>query len=131
MKAAVTIIRSSKGVIRISINDRASGIEFVEAEMELADFANAVTGFSNQPAEMEVRGLQWVGMTRVSELREKLCPLDTYDRGELSAWLQANAQEEGWIVSTCLGTQGSVSRRPEGTLLRYSATKYVKEDTTT
>lgn len=124
MKARVSINRSSDDKVRISFRDEASGIEFAEVAMTIEAFGNAITGLSAQSAALEVRGLQWVGKQRVTEERTIECPLDTYNRDELSAWLRDNAQEDGWLVNTYLGSQGSISRQGSKTVLRYSVTKY-------
>lgn len=125
MKCKVTISRDNHDTVRISIVDDASGIEFVEAHMDCATFGMCITGMSYQEAKLEVRGLEWVGKKRVTENRSIVCPLETYKTDELSAWLKENAKEDGWLVSTYLGTRGSVQRTEAGTLLRYTVTKYV------
>jgi hypothetical protein len=127
MKAKVTISRNSHDMVRISFRDVASGIEFAEASMTVEAYGYAITGLSEQEADLEVRGLEYVGKQRVTESREIVCPLKTYDRKELSAWLSDHAQEEGWLVSTYLGSQSSVKYKDEGSILRYSVTKYVDE----
>ena len=112
--------------ISINITDGVSGIQFLDAEIELADFAEALTGFSCTPMKGDLRGLEHIGKTRVTEKREIVCPLRCYDRAELAAWLGDNAQEDGWIVNTYLGSQGAVrSHASGGQTLRYSVTKYV------
>jgi hypothetical protein len=127
MKAKVTISRASDDRVRIRIRDEASGIEFAEVSLTVEAYGYAITGLSEQEAELSVRGLEWVGKKRVTESRQKVCPLDTCDKDKLSKWLQENAQEEGWILSTYLGSQSSTSRAScGGTLLRYSVTKYVE-----
>ena len=127
MKAKVTIGRASDDRVRIRIRDEASGIEFAEVSLSVEAYGYAITGLSEQPAELEVRGLEWVGKRRITEQRKIVCQLDTYNRDELSKWLGDNGQEEGWLVSTYLGSQQSVSHTPEGVVLSYSVTKYVKE----
>jgi hypothetical protein len=126
LKAEVTITRSSSDVIRIVIRDETSFTTFVELEMKPEEFAMAVTGLSYRPAEMKVRGLEHVGKTRINEKRQIVCPLKTYDKEILVAWLEDHAQEDGWILNTYLGSQNSISRNKDGeTVLNYSVTKYV------
>jgi len=125
MKAKVTISRASDDRVRIRIRDEVSGIDFAEVSLTVEAYGYAVTGLSEQPGELEVRGLQWIGKKRITEPRQIVCPLDTYNRDALEAWLQENGKEDGWLVSTYLGSQRSVSRVPEGTLLNYSVTRYV------
>lgn len=128
LKAKVTVSRSSDDLIRIRFRDEASGIQFAEARMTLEEFALAVTGLAEREAELEVTGLQYVGKRRVTEQRSIVCPLDAYNKDKLEEWLKENAQEEGWLLNSYLGSQGSVSTRDGVTILRYSVTKYVDED---
>lgn len=127
MKATVTITRASDDTFRIVVRDEASNICFVELTMQPADFAMAISSLAERPANMEVRGLKHVGKRLVIENREILCPIKTYDRATLQAWLAENAQDDDWIVSTYLGSQRSIVSKPGGTLLRYSARKYVDD----
>lgn len=127
MKATVTITRASDDTFRIVVRDEASNICFVKLTMQPADFAMAISSLAERPAEMEVCGLQHVGRRLVVEHREILCPIKTYDKSALQAWLADNAQDDGWVVRTNLKSQGSVEHRPDGTLLRYTAWKYVDD----
>lgn len=124
MKAKITISRGSDDKVRIRIRDDASRVEFVEVALTMEAYGYVLTGLSEQDAELTVRNLQWVGKKRVNERREVVCPIASYDRDFLSAWLKENAKEDGWIVDTYLGSQNSFSRAEGGTLLRYSVIKY-------
>jgi len=112
--------------IEVSIRCALSGIEFVSMQIDPAEFAEALTGLSRRPGEAEIHGLEYVGKERVTEQRQIICPLKSYKRDDLENWLQENAQEEGWLLNTYLGSQSSVSRQSDGTILRYSVTKYVE-----
>lgn len=127
MKAKVTISRGSDGKVRISFEDTVSHIEFATVALSVEAFGHAVTGLSMQEGELEVHGLEFVGKRRVTEQRQIVCPLKTYNTSELQAWLTDNAQEEGWLLSTYLGSQSSMSSVDGGTLLRYSVTKYIND----
>lgn len=125
MKAKVTISRNSRDVVCITFRDEASGIQFAEASMTVEAYGYAITGLAEQDADLEVRGLEYVGKQRITESREIVCPIKTYDRKALSEWLSENAQEDGWLVSTYLGSQKSVTYKDDGAVLRYSVTRYV------
>ena len=127
MKAKVTISRASDDIVRITVKDSASSIAFVVASMTAEAYGFAITGLAEQDASIEVNGLGYVGKQRITERREVVCPLTTYDRYALQEWLRANAQEEGWLLNSYLGSQSSVSHRDGKTLLRYSVTKYVDQ----
>ena len=128
LQGKVTITRDSNDMIRIRVRDDASRVEFATAEMTVEAFGYAITGLSDQPAEVTVAGLEFVGKRKVVEQRMARCPLSTYDKAELQAWLVANAAEAGWMLNTYLGSQGSITPQVGVTLLRYSVYKYVEDD---
>jgi hypothetical protein len=126
MKALVTICRNSHGEIKLYIRDDTSRIQFAEITMTPHDFANALTGLGEQSGELSVFGLEYVGKKKVSETRSIECPLSGYQKREvLEKWLEENAQEDGWLVSTYLGLPSSVGTKCGKTTLNYSVTKYV------
>lgn len=128
MKAKVTISRCSDNKINIRIVDVNSRIEFAHIAMEPANFAECITGLSDQEGELTVKGLEFVGKTKIRESRKIVCPLNTYDTNILTQWLEDNAQEEGWMVETYLGSQSSVVRLDGKTFLNYSVIKYVDQE---
>lgn len=105
----------------IDVNSRA---RFFEGRMSLEDFAECLTGLSNRPISGEVRGLENVGKLRVVERRVAECPFSSCSREEMSAWLIANKQEEGWQLDPYLGSQSSMSHGKDKTILRYSVYRY-------
>lgn len=115
-------------VMTIEVTDRASNIQFLNLEVPLADFMKALTGQFLSTVSGEVLGLSEVGKTRVTEPREIVCPLTIYKREELREWLEANAQEDGWVIDSYLGSQGSISSHPDGTLLRYRVHKFIETE---
>lgn len=129
---AITISKPQGGMrepcITVNIKDRVSGIHFVEARFTLSDFMEALTGLGSVKGTAEITGLEYVGLKRVCEDRSINCPLSVYEgRDKLETWLANNGQEEGWLVSTYLGSQTSVKHAENGCILRYSVTKYVFE----
>ena len=122
----ISICRASDNRVYIKIEDKNSHIQFVDASMSLEDFASAIIGMGMQKLDMEVRGLKNVGKVRVTEKRSIQCPLNTYDKNELKEWLVDNAQEQGWIINTYLGSQNSISRVNNITVLKYSVNKFVE-----
>ena len=130
MKAKVTISRGSDDRVRIRFRDVSSGVDFVTVSLSAEAFGFAVTGLSEQEGEMEVRGIQWVGKRCITERRSIECPLDTYNKEQLSEWLRCNAQEDGWLLSSYLGSQSSITRAGGKTILNYSVTKYVDQTET-
>jgi len=125
----VSIGRWSDGTIRIEIRDELSRVKFVSATMSPEAFAHAVTGLAEQDAELEVHGLEYVGKRKVTEKRQIACPLEWRSKDEYTQWLIQNAQEDGWILNTHLGSQDSVTSNEDGKgcVLRYNVYKYVEE----
>lgn len=127
---AITISKPQGGrrepCITVNIEDRTSRIHFVEASFSLSDFMEAITGLGSVKGTAEILGLEYVGLKRVHENRTIDCPLSVYaGRDKLEEWLVENGQEEGWIVSSYLGTQNSIKHTESGCVLRYSVTKYI------
>jgi hypothetical protein len=130
VKGNISISRVTSGGhdwIEIRIGDDASRIEFVEAKIEMEEYARLISGLSHQPCEIEVRGVNHIGKRKVSESRTAVAKIDTLGRKELQQWLIDNCQEEGWILDPYLGSQGSISRNDGKLLLRYSVYKFVEE----
>lgn len=129
MKGALTISRPMTGgeskEIHIKVKDAASRISFLSLTIPLADFAAALTGLSEVECQMEIVGLDKVGMKRVKEGRRVLYPHTSYNKKEMEACLIENCQEEGWLLSPYLGSQQSVERKNGETHLNYSVIKYV------
>jgi len=123
---SVTITRNSSDVVRIAIQDEESRVKVAMVEMTPHDFAMALTGLSEVGASVEYGALANVGKRRVVEKRSATCPLKTYDKAELAAWLRENCREEGWAIDPYLGSQGSVVSLPgEGLRLNYRVVKFV------
>lgn len=132
IKAKITIAKTSGGAggptVSVTLTDDLSGISFFRGEMSLHNYAECITGLRHVEIDAEVRGLEYVGMKRVTENRTIECPLTTYKNEVLSQWLLDNAQEEGWLVNSYLGGQGQVTHRDDKTILRYHVTKYIKPE---
>lgn len=125
IKAELGISRNSSGVITIRLADDASRVGFVEVSLTPEQFALAITGLMLSDVDVTCRGLDVVGKTVVKERREIFCPIKSYDKKVLEQWLTDNAQEEGWKLSAYLGSQGSITYKDDGAILRYSIYKYV------
>lgn len=127
-KGAVTISRNSNDEVNLRIHDAASGIEFIDIQLTLENYAMLITGLSRVEATGEVRGLDKVGKTRIIEQRSVVCPLGGYDRKVFQQWLIDNCQEEGWELDSYLGSQTSMHLNDKGErVLNYSVTKYVED----
>lgn len=131
MEGKISITRPSfhdeREVIAIEIYDNASRTTFCRVQVGMADFAAALTGQSQMPADIEVRGLSNVGLVKLTESRCITLPGRLHDRKALQQWLTDNCQEEGWIIDNYLGSQGSIRWSDEGAVLNYSVHKFVSK----
>ena len=108
------------GHVNIAVKDANSRIEFLRVEVRLADFAEALMGLSHVPVKLNVRSLDLVGKTRITEparftlkrayLKEK--GVDTYDKKALRKLIEQDPdgifQRPGWTLDTYLGAQNSI-----------------------
>lgn len=117
--------RTSHGMIHIEIKDETSGVKFLNMEIALEQFAMLITGAVQSHLPMAVKGLGIVGKQKIREVRQIVCPLDSYHKPKLEAWLIENAQEDGWILNHQLGSQSSVKSVGNESILSYSVHKYV------
>jgi hypothetical protein len=123
----ISIGRRSDGAIVITVQDESSHAQFLELEMTPENFALALTGLALTEARGTVRNLGSVGRHRIVETREAIYPRSSaYDsREKMRAWLEANCQEDGWLLDTYLGSQSSVRRDEAGNVvLRYRVIRY-------
>lgn len=129
MEGKISITRPSfhdeREVIAIEIYDNASRTTFCRVQVGMADFAAALTGQSQMPVQMELRGLAYVGLVKVAEKRTATVPGRFYDKAYLQQWLIDNCHEDGWIIDSYLGSQSSIKFSDDSTLLNYSVHKFV------
>lgn len=121
--------------ISISIEDTASRIEFLEIEIPLAGFAEAITGLSSVPMTFETRGLEYVGLKRETQRFPVRVTLAQLMESGLSAYggrdaLSKYAKDhikppEGWKLLTYLGAQNSVQRDGNDFILNLSIQRFV------
>ena len=131
LKGKISITRPSRGgdvdqVISIQIQDCASRVHFLEIDVPLEQFALAITGLSEQPCDLTVRGLNRVGTRKVVEAREALYTGEhAYNKDKLRAWLIETKQEEGWTLDPYVAHQNAIYPVDGGTMVRYSVYKFV------
>lgn len=133
IKGAMSITRSNHDKINIRAECSTSHTHFIDIELSLEEFAFLVTGCHMDNLKMEVNNLERVGKTRVREERQVLLDYNDYrisqfDKEAMSRWLAYHCREEGYIVNTYLGSQGSVKYVDNGALLNYSVMKFVDGD---
>jgi len=111
-KAKLTISRPSYGdgrkKITIRVEDDDAVIRFLDIEMDLADFAECITGLSYVNCEMEVRGLENVGKKRESmPIIFEMTAVDYDVKVDTAIKLAEEAAPEGWVCSSYFGSQDS------------------------
>ena len=125
-KAKITISRNSDDKVRITIYDVTSNIEFAEVELELEDYALAITGLARVEGNLIVRNLNNVGKKKITEKRQISLPDHLYDRSAIKDWMIENCQEEGYKLDTYIGSQQYITYNPQDQkrVLQYSVFKY-------
>lgn len=144
LEGKITISRPSSGhdrpeYVRIAIRDETSRMEFLEVEIDMAEFALALTGLSEQDCVLRTRRLDAVGKERESQpmtfvLTDEYMAkhkLESYDRAGLKAHLNQDPEglfhEEGWELSTYLGMQNSITpNSPDGIRINTHRVRYVE-----
>lgn len=144
LEGKITISRPSSGqdrpeYVRIAIRDNTSRMEFLEVEIDMAEFALALTGLSEQDCVLKTRRLDTVGKVRESQpmtfvLTDEYMDkhgLQSFNRAGLKAHLNHDPEglfhEEGWDLSTDLGSQSSITpNSPDGIRINTHRVRYVE-----
>lgn len=131
LRSGAVLSNHSDGYVLLEIEDAISGIQIIDIQMSYSDFGKFIKGCGSIRVEANVRGLDMLGKKLVREGRRVLCPLKpnwASKKTEFKEWLEANCQEEGWSLSTYLGSQNSITpaRDSNGYWLEYSVFKYVE-----
>lgn len=111
MKFNLSISRNNKDIVGIRVKCNSSRITFLELEPTLEQFAQVITGLSEVEVEGVVRGLAYVGKTKIREHRSVELPdgLYNYRKEPVVEYLKEYHQEDGWIQDLYLGSQGSIT----------------------
>jgi hypothetical protein len=116
MKGSIAISRfvnyDGKYPIRITVEDDDAVINFVEINMTLEDFANALMGSGMMDCEIVVRNLENVGKKREQDTIIFEMPKSDHlvygdDRKEIAKKLAQDACPNGWGVSESFSSQNS------------------------
>lgn len=112
-KATITIGRPSNGdgtkFITIAIRDSVSRIIFADIEIDLADFAEALTGLSEVECSIVYRCLENVG--KVKETKKVAIKLpNNLTRNEKTEYLLSLPNiGDGWVIDPYIGSQNSIT----------------------
>lgn len=112
--------------MRIKVQDEESRVTFLEMEFTPDEFMRAITGMAyTDAAKAHVSGLEYVGKKKITENRQAIYPGScTESREKMSAWLESNCAEDGWIIDGYLGSQGSINRQDNNAVLNYRVFRY-------
>lgn len=84
--------------IELAIRDERSGVQFLKGEIGLTDFAKLVTGQSEMPVALDLRGVESVGKFRETKSESVFFPDGDYHEREFRAKAAiAPLQVDGWI----------------------------------
>lgn len=132
------IFRNNSHEITLQVRDYLSRVQFLELKITLEQFALAVTGRSLDDVSGEVRGLENVGKTKVSESRCVKLPKSTplhKPTSYIRQWLIDEFKEGGeiyepggWMLDPYIGQQSSVVYQDDTILVNYGVYKYVKTE---
>jgi hypothetical protein len=89
-----------RSYIRINVTEEASRVQFLELEVELADFAKALTGLGYQECDLELRRLDLLG--KQLEIKTEVVPRPKgwkVDESEVKRIL-APFEVDGWLGCT-------------------------------
>lgn len=111
MKFNLSISKNSKDLVGIRVKCGSSRTTFLELELTLEQYAQVITGLSEVEVEGVVRGLAYVGKTKIVERRSVELPdgLYNYSKEPVVEYLKEHHQEEGWIQDLYLGSKGSIT----------------------
>jgi hypothetical protein len=146
LKANLTISRPSSSrasddpFIRIVVRDSSSRTQFLEIDVPLASFAEALTGLSEVECDMKVRDLDRVGLIKESKSVSfdltadylKKYGIHAFERKKIAYLMEQDPdnlfqQENGWALSLYLGSQNSIACLPDNAIrINTSAHRYVK-----
>lgn len=112
--------------IRITIEDSASSISFVEARISLENFAEALTGLGFVDIDFKVRGLENIGKTRERKTVEINLGKTGYDGlRELALSEARKIESDGWVCDGYFSSQYSFRYKDGNTIFSAGFVRYV------
>lgn len=131
LDASLTISRMSyndgRKCIKIQVEDEGSSTCFLEIEIDLAGFTEAITGRSSIDFKMEVHNLKNVGKVIERSQIVFLIPDCNISKRKALAIEEAKKHTpEGWIASTYYSSQDSFFYKDSETWARTQIIRYVE-----
>jgi len=119
-----------EGCIQIAIEDKISGIRFVEASVSFTEFAQCIAGLGMRPASLEVMGLDYIGCEQERKSMDIFVPNHDYKDGDAVAKKAvSDAEKDGWTgyVADAQNGHRIVSRNDDGAIYKVSFHRWIKE----
>ena len=96
--------------VHITIQDRSSGVQFVDLRMTIESFGEMLLGrCSLENCSFEVRGTEFVG--KVKDHKEIIIPMPAKvawaNRAAVAESIGNKMLSDGWMISDTFGSQGS------------------------
>lgn len=125
LEGKVTISKNSSGKVYLSVEDNNSGIKFVEVELSMKDFADAMFGLAFRPCKYITRGLDKLGKQYISE--EYIFEIEGYGNKEAARKIAQTLSEQDptWDYSTYFGSQGSFFSKDGKQFAKTTRFKYI------
>lgn len=124
--------------MNLVIEDKVSGIQFLEIEMSMEQFGKLLAGGSLVDMQAELRGLENIGKKREYERASQFITREDYNaitgslkyddqKRALGQWLKDNHSRDGWHTETYLGSRDSIrySNNDDGYFLNFAYSRYV------
>lgn len=142
VSVALTISRSQhsddRKVISLMLEDRASGIQFVDVDFPLEAFMEALTGLAYREGEGQVRGLENVGKVKETEQALYVIPKKAWEGlmsggydgriERVSKYVKEAFAREGWYAHTIMGSQNAYTEDGDIVRVRGYYTRYVDKE---
>lgn len=135
IRASRVFTNRGSDYINLTITEKTSGIQFLDAEISFEDFSKMIVG-SEAGVAAEMRGLQNIGKKHESVRASQFISKEEYDRvthdlkyedqkKALGQWLKDNHSREGYTTQTYLGSQSSIKYVEGGYILEFGYSRYV------
>lgn len=120
--------------VSIYLEDEVSGTRFANANLSMEEYGRAITGLGHRPCQIEVRGLEHVGLVRERKHERVAVPGRSYgdDLADRARAAVAPYEVDGWQAAMyqMLHSQGSiVSRGDDETTYNVLFERWVPRET--
>lgn len=130
----ITISRphgGGKDVVNIALYDPNAAVQFIDLEMSLANFAEALLGLGHVDCDVELRGAERVGKIRETRPLEFTFEHDrnsgARDARDKAKDICQQYADEGWFAATYFGSKGAVQQSGDTVLARTSQYRWVDQ----